>query len=1786
MTIGTFPTIDWENGAATPMWPADLFLINTVASHPDADVDHLTVTTPHPWAANTLYNFFVSSTGSWSAASPLTLTTPYAIGTPTTIVASASVYDPTWNVSWWFSGTGYAPGSASISNIAWVNHATRAIRFDTSTGQGTPSYSTAILVDSRQLVLWGDGTRVYYTPRSNHPFGPLGFSQNLVQSMELPGLSVYSILHLQDSDSILLGCSYGLVTQVDLRNFTVTKTFRISSNDQTSANAQAWISWLKRDPSAPDVVWWSSNFANIQTVGRLLLSGSTSYTAHTVNYLLYSNGLNSNVARYYIGRNFVWDGDSLWAPGSSWLRYASSSTLNTYPFNLASADANTATKYSALAPWYSRIVTHNCSSLTDCTSCRLDASYCGWCPLSQTCTDSASACTVPGDAWSKSYDCPLSTSPQNRFVPSEGGINVTLLGVSMKAGLTCEWTQASDAVSTVTSTGATTSSVDCLAPPADPPLTSTATSTVHVQLKANETDWGEPYELTYIQCKAYTACGSCVGVQGCGWCLGTNECSHQSLCNASNTWSTLCPSIDSISPSSISAAGGENITITGSNIFMSSSVLYALQFAAGSTVPVSQSGARDSTIDTTSTVTLVARDVLDTTSLTVVSPPLTSNTGSVSVTLVRLPGTANVVASTTSALSVYDCTTQTTCSSCFAVGSRCNWCTGNNTCVDSSVVRTCSSSSDSCPTLSAATPALTFLNDAVSTLTLTGTNLAQLPLTNLQCIYQPSAGGSAITTAASQVSATSASCPSINSPVGVYSLGLGYSGTLRTNSIAYEVFDCTADPCSTCLAAGKETKCSWCNDVAGGQVGCIAAGASCSGSGTTFTALTQCPFISSVAPDAVSTGTDATLTVAGQFSTLSAGSPNCTFRAADSTTGDTVVGVTAVSTTSVTCESNSFSQAGIWTVEIELAGKAYTAPSNFTVFNCANQLNCTSCTASIQCGWTAADGCVTRTSSTINVLTGCPRMSSVTPNVGLISGGDSAVVTGGPFAEGSGLYTCLFGTGDITNSTVSTSTFVTCPTPSVSEPIATSITLRLEDRVRPAVINLTPLPFTFVSCPVFTSAQCSDACVSYPDAKGVYLQGCGFCSGSNLCTAQGRCASLWVPQCFNPLAVSPSFALLDGQDTLSLSVTQPPQLPLNQSVVSSDLACAFGSTTTSAQLVTQEGGVSTISCKAPSVPSPQTVTFSVNYRSSALTAPVGFTFQNCPSAATCSECLALRPCGWCMDTQSCTTSTRCPLGNYTASTCPDVFSLVPSQGSLDGGTTVRLIGILFIPSPLLEVRWGNKVLRPTFIDNTTLQVVTPKNPRAERVSVSVWLNNTQYSVSAVNFNFVTPSGLSRAGTIGLAVGLTLGLLLLLAIVIAIAIILYRRKAKGALIFNVREPDYTLVAFGPPAELLYRMPSDDYRLLEQLLCSYNFGLQVALSAVSPPTEEDIIAKSMLYVAQSHGMSVGMINALVKGEIARCREENTIFRSNSVASKSFKFYSRVVGIHYLWKCMARVIYELEVLGNRANRDQKKNEASSSTSLLRMTMEVDMERYNDTTGAQHSDIDSEVNVLQLKLTCQKLFSVLVKNGVSDIPAEFRQIFVEIDSEIMRKFNSDMAVYKAIGGFFFLRFVCPSITAPHYYGLLDRPPNETTQRQLVLISKVIQSLANMQMPGRKEAYMESMSDFIEKNMGSVVKFYQDMREASRVNVGRQASMEVPDNVRLNALGSIMEFIHAYRPKIENELANSEEDDRENLQREFAQVVEQYPKPKKSGNVDAAASSKSPRSSRKKRAKPSATSS
>lgn len=393
--------------------------------------------------------------------------------------------------------------------------------------------------------------------------------------------------------------------------------------------------------------------------------------------------------------------------------------------------------------------------------------------------------------------------------------------------------------------------------------------------------------------------------------------------------------------------------------------------------------------------------------------------------------------------------------------------------------------------------------------------------------------------------------------------------------------------------------------------------------------------------------------------------------------------------------------------------------------------------------------------------------------------------------------------------------------------------------------------------------------------------------------------------------------------------------------------------------------------------------------------------------------------------------------------------------------------------------------------------------------------------------------------------------LIAAAIVAFVLIRYRRIS--GLVVNVIEPDYLKVAFGADLSLNWKMPNDNYGKLERILLLPGHPFQHVLGPLVQPTEADSLAKSFIFVTATVGIenTVALLKEGVRIEVASCEFENTIFRNNTITSRSFKSFCKMVGTKWLWKQLARPIAELDALAASSAKDP-----AGGTSLLTINVEVDAEKMADE-NINASDIDVETNSLQLALTCHKLFQV-IRSSSKQVPAELRAVFAEIDSAVMAKFHSPDAVYKAVGGFLFLRFVCPALTAPQFYGLLNHNPNESAQRQLILISKVIQSLANLTVPGNKEDYMRSLNDFVTNNMDKMRSFYDEMRQS--VSSPSGDAVLPNDTVKHNALATIWGQTWHNKEKLKLALKNVEDEQmRSDLIASVNEMLETYvDKPKK----------------------------
>ncbi len=347
----------------------------------------------------------------------------------------------------------------------------------------------------------------------------------------------------------------------------------------------------------------------------------------------------------------------------------------------------------------------------------------------------------------------------------------------------------------------------------------------------------------------------------------------------------------------------------------------------------------------------------------------------------------------------------------------------------------------------------------------------------------------------------------------------------------------------------------------------------------------------------------------------------------------------------------------------------------------------------------------------------------------------------------------------------------------------------------------------------------------------------------------------------------------------------------------------------------------------------------------------------------------------------------------------------------------------------------------------------------------------------------------------------------------------------------------------------------------------------------------MAKAIIRVFEANQQGSALMIQRISHEVELATEESTLFRSNSIAAKMYSAYVRMVGLRYLWHTLVLSVHSINdrafetsgdaaeggdpehsstgslttasssrskrrsrALHARYKLDTDDNSGHTSDVLALSSMEIDPLRMNQ-------ESDSTINTLELWLVAQKMLKVIVDSERA-IPVSIRRILRHVNEEIGARYG-DLTQYRAIGGFYFLRFICPALMAPQVYGLLEEPPHPMAQRQLILIAKVIQNLANDTMPGAKEEYMEKLNAFITSNKPTLERFYS--RILDNPDNGKDAHpMPVPDHARDSALITIHHFLAQHRETVEQALREDQEhsssggsDDSESLVEELRRALD-----------------------------------
>jgi GTPase-activator protein for Ras-like GTPase len=392
---------------------------------------------------------------------------------------------------------------------------------------------------------------------------------------------------------------------------------------------------------------------------------------------------------------------------------------------------------------------------------------------------------------------------------------------------------------------------------------------------------------------------------------------------------------------------------------------------------------------------------------------------------------------------------------------------------------------------------------------------------------------------------------------------------------------------------------------------------------------------------------------------------------------------------------------------------------------------------------------------------------------------------------------------------------------------------------------------------------------------------------------------------------------------------------------------------------------------------------------------------------------------------------------------------------------------------------------------------------------------------------VTTGGEAAASTsegtvdIGPVIGIVVGLIVLCVIALVLVALYFRKRGNFlggdpvARLMPKRE--FAHLVF-PPEKLkpVYDMDDDATELAEAVVdlvsTPPDFEVCIALASLVDVADRDYLAKAMAYVVGPEHC-LGLLVRLAEEEVEKSQGETTLFRTDCMTSKVWKAYTQMIGMEYLYDTLARFVNEL----NNATAEDDTTAGgreSSAASLMSMSTEIDPTRMGE-------DDDESINKLQLSLVCQKAFHQ-IRQSVELVPPTFVAFFSLLRRKVEEKYD-EAAGRKAVGGFLFLRFICPSMMTPHIYGLTLEPPQASFQRQLILVAKILQSLANDVEMGKKEPWMAPMQDLLKENKPRFEELFDNvssMSESEAESIVLENALEVPDVVRENSAIQVFESI------------------------------------------------------------------
>uniref|UniRef100_A0A670Y7E0 RAS protein activator like 2 n=1 Tax=Pseudonaja textilis TaxID=8673 RepID=A0A670Y7E0_PSETE len=317
-----------------------------------------------------------------------------------------------------------------------------------------------------------------------------------------------------------------------------------------------------------------------------------------------------------------------------------------------------------------------------------------------------------------------------------------------------------------------------------------------------------------------------------------------------------------------------------------------------------------------------------------------------------------------------------------------------------------------------------------------------------------------------------------------------------------------------------------------------------------------------------------------------------------------------------------------------------------------------------------------------------------------------------------------------------------------------------------------------------------------------------------------------------------------------------------------------------------------------------------------------------------------------------------------------------------------------------------------------------------------------------------------------------------------------------------------------------LPSIYYQPFVELLCQeVKAGIKKPhlITLIDETTTAECrqeLAVNLVKLFLGQGLIKEFLDLLFKLELDKTSEPNTLFRSNSLASKSMESFLKVAGMQYLHRILRpsinRVFEEKRYIELDPSKVESKEIGCSSLHRIHSESEV---------------IQQSGQFLQSYLT--DLLNTITRSAKMCPPvirATFQLLFKRVAERFPEEKNQNVK-FIAITSFLCLRFFSPAIMSPKLFHLWEKHADAHISRALLLLAKAVQNVGNMDnsISRTKEAWMAPLQATIQRGVAQMKQFILqliDIEEKDELDLQKPISLQ-PQVVKEGYL-----FIHKARSK------------------------------------------------------------